>query len=209
MTRASRARARARARVLAGPGSPDSAVRIAVAQVAGSRRGQLLVAAWAFAEALSWPLLPEVILAVLCVAEPKAGPRLAATAALGSLAGGATGYLLAAWGIELPQPLTTVRMRETVAAEIAAHGPAAVRAQSLNGIPYKVYAAAIGERRAGLAPFIVASARARCPRILGAGLIMTIAAARTSRHRRFYPAYLLVVIVVAARGLAAVLASWS
>jgi hypothetical protein len=100
-------------------------------------------------------------------------------------------------------------MHETVAVEADAHGAAAVRAQSLNGIPYKVYVATIGERRAGLARFIVASAQARGPRIMTASMIMTIAAACASRFRRFYPAYLLILVVVVARGLAAVVASWS
>jgi membrane protein YqaA with SNARE-associated domain len=184
-------------------------LRIAVARIAESRRGRLLVAVWAFAEALSWPLLPEAILAVLCVAAPKAGSRLAATAAAGSVAGGAAGYLLAAQGITLPQPLTTARMQETVAAQVAADGATAVRAQPLNGIPYKVYAAATGQRRAGLARFSLASAQARGARILAAGMIMTIAGACTARFRRLYPAYLLALVVVVAAGLKAVFASWS
>jgi hypothetical protein len=75
--------------------------------------------------------------------------------------------------------------------------------------PYKVYVATSGERRAGLARFIVASAQARGPRIMAASMIMTIAAACASRFRRFYPAYLLILVVVVARGLAAVVASWS
>lgn len=198
-----------RAPVPAGSVPRDSAWRVAVARVAGSRRGLLLVAAWAFSEALSWPLLPEVILAVLCVAAPKAGPRLAATAALGSVAGGAAGYLLAARGIMLPQPLTTARMHAAVAAEVAAHGAAAVYAQPLSGIPFKVYVATIGAHRAGLVPFIVASAQARGARMLAVGMIMTIAAACAARLRRFYPAYLLALAVVVTGGLSAVIAAWS
>ena len=187
----------------------DSACRVAVARFAGSRRGLVLVAAWAFGEALSWPLLPEVILAVLCVAAPKAGPRLAVSAALGSVAGGAAGYLLASRGIMLPQPLTTARMHATVTAQVAAHGAAAVYAQPLSGIPFKVYVATAGARRAGLARFLVASAQARGVRILAAGMIMTIVAACAARLRRFYPAYLLALGAVVTGGLSAVFAAWS
>ena len=198
-----------RGTVPAGAAPRDCACRVAVARFAGSRRGLVLVAAWAFGEALSWPLLPEVILAVLCVAAPKAGPRLAASAALGSVAGGAAGYLLASRGIMLPQPLTTDRMHAAVTAQVAAHGAAAVYAQPLSGIPFKVYVATAGARRAGLAPFIVASAQARGVRILAAGMIMTIVAACAARLRRFYPAYLLALGAVVTGGLSAVFAAWS
>ena len=198
-----------RGTVPAGAAPRDCACWVAVARFAGSRRGLLLAAAWAFGEALSWPLLPEVILAVLCVAAPKAGPRLAASAALGSVAGGAAGYLLASRGIVLPQPLTTDRMHAAVTAQVAAHGAAAVYAQPLSGIPFKVYVATAGARRAGLAPFIVASAQARGVRILAAGMIMTIVAACAARLRRFYPAYLLALGAVVTGGLSAVFAAWS
>jgi len=187
----------------------DSGWRVRVARFAGSRRALVLVAAWAFGEALSWPLLPELILAVLCVAAPKAGPRLATAAALGSVAGGAAGYLLAARGIILPEPLTTARMHAAVTAEVAARGAAAVHAQPLSGIPFKVYVATAGAHRVGLVRFIVASAQARGARILAAGMIMTIAAACAARLRRFYPAYLALLAIVFTGGLWAVVAAWS
>ncbi len=100
-------------------------------------------------------------------------------------------------------------MHAAVAAEVAAHGAAAVHAQPLSGIPFKVYVATIGARRAGLTRFIVASAQARGARILAAGMIMTIAAACAARLRRFYPAYLLALAVVVTGGLSAVVAAWS
>ena len=187
----------------------DSGLRARVAGFAGSWRALLLVGMWAFGEALSWPLLPEVILAVLCVAAPKAGPRLAAAAAHGSVAGGAVGYLLAARGIALPQPLTTARMHVAVAAQVAAHGAAAVHAQPLSGIPFKVYVATAGAHRVGLARFVVASAQARGARILAAGLVMTLAAACAARLRRFYPVYLAALAIVVAGGLWAVVSAWS
>ena len=191
------------------PAAGDSAVRVRVARFATSWRALLLVAVWAFGEALSWPLLPELALAVLCVAAPKAGPRLAASAAIGSVAGGIAGYLLAAHGVRLPEPLTTARMHAAVAAQVAAHGAAAVRAQPLSGIPFKVYVAAIGAHRSGLAWFVAESAQARGARILAAGLAATLAGACTIRLRRFYPVYLLTLAAVFTGGLTAVIAAWS
>lgn len=191
------------------PAAGDSALRVRVARFAMSWRGLLLVAGWAFGEALSWPLLPELILAVLCVAAPKAGPRLALSAAFGSVAGGIAGYLLAARGIELPEPLTTARMKASVAAQVAAHGAAAVRAQPLSGIPFKVYVAAVGAHRSGLTRFVVESAQARAARILAAGVAATVAAACAVRLRRLYPVYLLTLAAVFTGGLSAVIAAWS
>ena len=125
------------------------------------------------------------------------------------MAGGAAGYLLAARGITLPQPLTTARMHAAVAAEVAAHGAAAVHAQPLSGIPFKVYVAAAGAHRVGLVRFVVASAQARGARILVTGMIMTVAAACAARLRQFYPAYLAALAVVFTGGLWAVVTAWS
>jgi membrane protein YqaA with SNARE-associated domain len=208
--------AQARAQVtalVAGPvraaETADSALRISIARFAASWRGPLLVAAWAVAEALSWPLLPELILAVGCVAAPKAGTRLAFSAALGSVAGGVVGYLLAARGLVLPEPVTTARMHAAVAAQVAAHGAAAVLAQPLSGIPFKVYVAASGAHHVGLARFAMLSAQARGARILAFGLTMTVIGACARRWRRFYPGYLVAVAAIFLAGWSAIVAAWS
>jgi membrane protein YqaA with SNARE-associated domain len=143
------------------------------------------------------------------MATPKAGAKLAFSAAVGSVAGGVAGYLLAARGVILPEPVTTARMHAAVAAQVAAHGAAAVFAQPLSGIPFKVYVAASGAHHVGLARFAVASAQARGARILAFGLAMTVIGACTRRWRRLYPAYLMAVAIVFLAGLSAVVAAWS
>jgi 1-acyl-sn-glycerol-3-phosphate acyltransferase len=206
------AAARARVALLAAqPGAAlaDSRLRIRVERFAMAWYGTLLVAAWAFGEALSWPLLPELILAVLCLAGPRAGIRLSLGAAVGSVVGGAAGYLLAAHGIVAPEPVTTARMHAAVAAQVAAHGAAAVLAQPLSGIPFKVYVAACGARHVGLVRFLLESAQARGARILGFGLAATGIGACVRRWRRFYPAYLLLVAAVYLGGWSAVVTVWS
>jgi membrane protein YqaA with SNARE-associated domain len=187
----------------------DSPARLGVERLAVAWYGALLMAAWAFGEALSWPLLPELALAVLCVAAPRAGIRLSLSAGAGSVAGGVAGYLLAAHGITLPEPVTTARMHAAVTAQVTAHGAAAVLAQPLSGIPFKVYVAASGARHAGLGRFLLYSAQARGARILGFGLAATVIGACARRWRRFYPAYLLLVAAVFAGGWSAVVAAWS
>jgi 1-acyl-sn-glycerol-3-phosphate acyltransferase len=180
-----------------------------MARFATTWPGMLLAALWAFGEALSWPFLPELVLAVLCVAAPGAGIRLSFSAAAGSVAGGAAGYLLAAHGIIMPEPVTTARMHAAVAAQVTAHGASAVLAQPFSGIPFKVYVAASGARHVGLERFLLDSTRARGARILGFGLAATGAGACARRWRRFYPAYLLAAAAVYIGDWAAVVAAWS
>ncbi len=187
----------------------DSRLRIRTERLAAAWHGVLLMAAWAFGEALSWPLLPEVALAVVCVAAPKAGIRLSLAAAAGSVAGGAAGYLLAAHGTIVPEPVTTARMHAAVAAQVTAHGAAAVLAQPLSGIPFKVYVAASGVYHVGLGRFLLESAQARGARILAFGLLATGIGACSVRWRRFYPAYLVLVAAVLLGGWSVVVTAWS
>lgn len=186
----------------------DSQLRRTVARFARSHGGTALATGWAFAEAVSWPLLPEVALAALCVADPPSGPRLSAAAAAGSVAGGGATYALASHGVVPPRPLTTLRMRHTVTGQLAAEGAGGVRHQPLAGIPFKVYAGEAGMRRLGAAPFLTASARARGARILTVGLALSAlgAAANSQRHR--YPYYLLAVGGGFTAGLATVVRRW-
>jgi 1-acyl-sn-glycerol-3-phosphate acyltransferase len=188
---------------------PDSRIRTAVARLAHSRAGLVLVAVWAVAEALCWPLVPEFALAVLAVAAPRRAPKLALTAAISSIAGGAIMYLLAAHGITPPAPLTTPRMHTTVTGQFASEGAAAVAHQPLSGIPYKVYGAAAGHTHIGLIPFLAASIPARGARILAAGLVLGAFGAIAHRLRRLYPYYLATFAVIFASALAGIVTYWS
>lgn len=67
-----------------------------------SRLGLPLAFCWAFAEALSWPLMPELLLGAVCVAVPRAALRMSLGALAGSLAGGLLALHLAAAGVHLP-----------------------------------------------------------------------------------------------------------
>jgi membrane protein YqaA with SNARE-associated domain len=127
-----------------------SGFRRRVAAVACSAAGSALVAAWSVAEAIVWPLVPELALFALLLAAPRAGVRLIPAAVLASMAGGLCTIALATVGAAPAAPLVTERMRVAVAEQTAAEGPHAVRHQPLSGIPFKVYAAEAG--RAGVAP---------------------------------------------------------
>ncbi|HEX8003245.1 MAG TPA: lysophospholipid acyltransferase family protein [Mycobacteriales bacterium] len=145
------------------------------AALAVGTTGLLLAFGWGLAEAICWPLVPELFVAVVAVAAPKAGPRLALAAAAGSLAGGLGAYALGAAGVHPPAPLTTPRMHAVAAAQLDAEGAAALRHQPFSGIPYKVYAVRAGETRTGLPAFAAWTVAARGGRIVAVGLALSLA----------------------------------
>ncbi|MCX5204010.1 1-acyl-sn-glycerol-3-phosphate acyltransferase [Streptomyces sp. NBC_00237] len=187
----------------------DSVVRRRVAAVAASRRGLPIAFLWAGAEALSWPLMPELLLAVACVAAPRAALKLSVTALAGSLAGSLLALQLASSGTPLPAPLTTDRMYSTVRTQLAAEGAAAVRHQPWNGIPFKVYAAEAGRADVPRADWLVASATARGTRTLAVGLGFAAFGMLMRRWRRFYPGYLVLLGAGFTVGLTLIVLGWS
>lgn len=191
------------------PDTPDSRLRRRTAAVIASRWGLPLAFAWAFAEALSWPLMPELLLAAACVAAPRAGLRLSLAALAGSLAGGLLALQLAASGAHLPAPLTTDRMRAEVTRQLASEGAAAVRHQPWDGIPFKVYAAEAGHARVPAADWLLASARARGSRTLTVGLAFAGLGALARPWRRRYPLYLALLGGGFAVGLGVIVNGWS
>jgi 1-acyl-sn-glycerol-3-phosphate acyltransferase len=66
-----------------------------LARLASSRRGAALVAAWAFAEAIVFPVVPDVALGLLVLAAPRQVVRLFAAVVVGALAGTAVLYAAA------------------------------------------------------------------------------------------------------------------
>jgi 1-acyl-sn-glycerol-3-phosphate acyltransferase len=145
------------------------------AALAVGTSGLLLAFGWGFAEALVWPLVPELLVALVAVAAPKAGPRLALAAAAGSLAGGLAAYALGAAGVHPPAPLTTPRMHAVAAAQVSAEGAAALRHQPFSGIPYKVYAVRAGQAHVPVTSFVAWTVAARGGRILAVGLALSLA----------------------------------
>ena len=159
------------------------------------------------AEALSWPVLAEVQLAlwVACVPRRVLPAALALTA--GSVAGVVVHVLLVRHGIAPPLPLTTPRMLETAARQLADEGAPALLHQPLS-IPVKVYAAQAAD--VPLLPLALWTAAARGARILAVGLAVRLLAGRLAPLlRRLYGAYLAVVVTAVAVGLHLVVSRWS
>ncbi|MFF3395125.1 lysophospholipid acyltransferase family protein [Streptomyces sp. NPDC002669] len=186
----------------------DSATRRRVAAVAVSRWGVPLAFLWALAEALSWPLMPELLLGAVCVAVPGAALRLSLGALAGSLVGGLLALQLASAGVRLPAPLTTDRMRAEVRHELALEGASAVRHQPWNGIPFKVYGAEAGRAGVPTADWLAASAKARGSRTLTVGLGFAALGMLMRRHRRHYGRYLVLLGGGFTAGLSLIVAGW-
>ncbi|MFI6651634.1 lysophospholipid acyltransferase family protein [Streptomyces sp. NPDC050529] len=187
----------------------DSATRRRVAAVVTSRWGVPLAFCWAFAEALSWPLMPELLLGVVCVAVPRAALKMSLGALAGSLAGGLLALQLASAGVHLPAPLTTDRMRAEVRHELAVEGASAVRHQPWNGIPFKVYGAEAGRADVPALDWLTASATARGSRTLTVGFAFAGFGLLLRRHRRRYGRYLALLGGGFAAGLSLIVHGWS
>jgi 1-acyl-sn-glycerol-3-phosphate acyltransferase/membrane protein YqaA with SNARE-associated domain len=132
--------------------------------------GLALVGCWAFAEAISWPLLAEFPLIGLMVVARRRAARLVAATVLASGLGILVTWWLARHGVLPPSPLTSARMRAVAAEQLAADPASAFWAQSHNGIPVKVYA-----RQAGLLdvplPVLLAGLWPRVLRIVAVGTV--------------------------------------
>lgn len=164
-----------------------------IADLARSRRGLLLVALWACAEAVLFPVVPDVVLLPLVAAAPRSMSRLVLGLFAGALVGSA---ILAALVVADPGrvgsalaslPGMDATTLPAVEAEVAAQGAAAF-AQFGPGVPLKVYTTAwVAE---GGSPIILVGAvlvnrvTRIGPGILVAALIGWLAPAFLRRHER-------------------------
>ncbi|TWI01068.1 membrane protein YqaA with SNARE-associated domain [Luteimonas cucumeris] len=69
------------------------------------RHAPRLLAALSFVEAIIFPVPPEVMLAPMCLSQPKRGFWFATLSLVGSLAGALIGYALGHYAYELVKPL--------------------------------------------------------------------------------------------------------
>ncbi|MET9361505.1 lysophospholipid acyltransferase family protein [Streptomyces sp. NPDC006632] len=187
----------------------DSPLRRRVAALAASRAGLLLAFAWAFTEALSWPLMPELLLAAVCAAAPRRAVPLALSALAGSLAGSVLALQLALSGVHMPAPLTTDRMRTEVRHELSTQGASAVRHQPWDGIPFKVYAAEAGRTGIPTTSWLREAAVPRGSRTLTVGLVFGGLALLARRWRRWYGVYLVLLGAGFGVGLGVIVGAWS
>lgn len=77
-------------------------------------RAQALLTGLSFIEAFIFPVAPEVMLAPMCLAQPRHGLRFASLSLLGSLAGSLVGYALGHYAYDVVRPLLSPHMQLTI-----------------------------------------------------------------------------------------------
>ena len=113
-------------------------------RIAGGRAGLLLVGAWAFAEAIAFPIIPDSAIGLLALVVPRRALRLWAALIVGALAGTVVLYALtvaapgAVEAMLLALPGIPPSMLEHAGTVVAGGSPASI-AIAGPGTPLKVY----------------------------------------------------------------------
>ena len=83
-------------------------------------RAPSLLGGLSFAEAIFFPVMPEVMLAPMCLSQPRRSLRFATISLLGSLAGALVGYALGHYAYELVKPaLAALGWIDRIEAQVA------------------------------------------------------------------------------------------
>lgn len=182
---------------------PRRSFHAAARDLATSRRGPALLFSWAAAEALLFPVIPDLAIGLLAAAAPRRFVPLAVAGAAGSVVGGLVAYGLGAAGLVPPLlPLVTAGMAETAHALLAESGAAGVWAQPLSAVPYKAFAFAAPAHGVALLPFLAVTAVGRGARMLAVAAVL---AALGAALRRWCPPRRLPAVYATATGLVLVL----
>jgi membrane protein YqaA with SNARE-associated domain len=133
--------------------------------------------ALSFAESSFFPIPPDVLLAPMTLARPDRGWRLALMTTLASVLGGAAGYLIGWFALDLIEPLLRSAGYwdgfELATQWFDRWGFLAVLAAGFSPIPYKVFTIAAGALHMLFPVFVLASILGRGARFfLVAGLLI-------------------------------------
>lgn len=145
-------------------------------QWAGHPRAPTYLAVLSFFEAIIFPVMPEVMLAPMCVAQPRRGWWFATLSLAASMAGALVGYALGHFAFEAARPLfATLGMLPAIEAGIAtvqakmAQSPWAVFTFLVLGgfvpIPMKVFTWASGIVGVPLLPYFLSMLVGRGKRV--------------------------------------------
>ncbi|HEX2050376.1 MAG TPA: hypothetical protein VHJ34_07035 [Actinomycetota bacterium] len=176
--------------------------------------GRWVACAWAVAEAVVWPIVPDVVVAALAGAAPRRAPALALWATAGSVAGGMAAYALGAAGpgaqLLAHAPLVTERMVDHAGAWLATEGAVGLVHQPLTGVPFKVFGLQAAGAGVGFLPFVAFAAVVRGVRLPAVALVFALGGAAL-RHvlPRWYGALLAVGAGAFVAGLRRAVEAWS
>ncbi len=125
------------------------------------KRAPWFLGGMSFAESSFFPVPPDVMLAPMCLANPRRAWLFALITTLTSVTGGLFGYLLGYYALDALLPwLETSRYwpaYQTAVQWFEAYGFWAIFIAGFSPIPYKVFTIAGGAMAMGLLPFTLAS----------------------------------------------------
>ncbi len=178
---------------------------------ARNERAPTFLGVLSFAEAIIFPIMPEVMLAPMCLAQPRRGFFYATISLAGSMLGAVVGYLLGHYAFEAVRPaLEAMGMLGSVNAGIAtvqakmAQSPWAVFGFLVLGgfmpIPMKVFTWASGIVGVPWLPYLASMAVGRGKRVFLVALAIRLGGERAERalHKYIEPVGWAVVILVLA-----------
>ena len=150
-----------------------------------------MAAAWGFAEATFFFVVPDVWTSRVGLRSPKRALATTCSALAGALLGGAVTYT---WGRNTAAatsqralakvPAVTESMIEQVEQEVTEAGHVSLMLGPTRGVPYKLYARASGLQRRSLLNFLAWSVPARLLRFM---LVTLLAAGLAAGARRLFP----------------------
>jgi membrane protein YqaA with SNARE-associated domain len=140
------------------------------------RHAPLILTVLSFVEAFVFPVAPEVMLAPMCLAQPKRAFRFAGLSLFGSVFGMFVGYAIGHFAIDLVMPwlvdLGYGPQFESIKQEAAQHGFWMLFLAGFTPIPFKIATIAAGAVGMPLLPFFLGGVIGRGKRVfLVAGAI--------------------------------------
>src|SRR3990167_46958 len=129
-----------------------------------------------FIEAIFFPVPPELMLAPMCVAQPRRGFYFASLSLIGSMAGMFIGYAIGYYAIEMAMPFIEkmgyAAQFDSIKQEAAANGFWLLLIAGFTPLPFKIFTLASGAVGMPLLPFFFGGAIGRGKRVfLVAGAI--------------------------------------
>ncbi len=161
------------------------------------RRAPALLTGLSFAEAVVFPVPPEVMLAPMCLARPQKAFWFAAFSLIGSLAGAAVGYLLGHYAFELVRPvLASLGWIDRIDIEVAALREIAAQSPwkafwllvvvGFTPIPLKIFTWASGIVGVPMLPFLASMLVGRGKRVFLLALAIRLGGERAEAALRRY-----------------------
>ncbi len=144
------------------------------------RFGLVLAAAWGFAEATLFFIVPDVIVGLIALHHPRKALWAGAVAVAGACVGGALLYVIGSQagndlrGVMEAVPAIEPMMLDRVHDALLDRGGLAIVDGPSQGIPYKLYAAEWSLLGWGLPSLVLWTIPARAIRIVGFGVLMAI-----------------------------------